>query len=187
MSTLNFAFPARWEIIHGRIVKPTPRSWLSSEVANRVRDELLSYGSETDTGRPRSAMTFHLPISADRTLARRPAVAFISYDRWPADRALPYQGEPAEVVPDLLIEVASPNDKAEELLIKAYEYLEAGARLVWLVFPALRIVHAYESADSLRRFKLGEELDGGTVLPGFRVPMANLFPPVTDFFIPDDE
>ena len=132
-------------------------------------------------------MMFHVPFPADLTRNRRPDVAFIGYDRWPANLPLPYKGEPAEVVPDLIVEVASPNDKAEELLSKAYEYLEAGARLVWLVYPALKIVHAYESPDSFRRFKVQDELDGGTVLPSFRVPMSSLFPEVTDFEVPDDE
>jgi Uma2 family endonuclease len=135
-------------------------------------------------------MMFHLPTSSDETRNRRPDVAFITFDRWPADRALPYRGEPADVVPELVVEIASPNDKVEELLTKAYEFLEAGVRgvrLVWLVFPGLKVIHAYESVDALRPFKLKDELDGGTVLQSFRVPMSALFPPVTDFFVPDDE
>jgi Uma2 family endonuclease len=179
--------PDRYEVIDGDIVETPPMSWFASEVANLIRDEIGAYARSSARGRCRNDMMFHVPITEDPGRNRRPDIAFISYDRWPADQPLPYRGEPAEVVPDLLVEVASPNDKAEELLSKTYEFLEAGVRLVWVVFPGLRVVHAYESVDSLRRFKLGEDLDGGSVLPGFRVPMANLFPPVTDFFVPDDE
>ena len=118
---------------------------------------------------------------------RRPDIAFISFERWPQDRVLPYKDEPADVVPDVMVEVASPNDKAEELQSKVYEYLEAGARLVWIAFPALRVIYSYESPDHVRQYKTDDELDGGTVLPGFRVPMAKLFPEVTDFHVPSDE
>jgi Uma2 family endonuclease len=179
--------PERYEVINGEIVEALPTSWCASEVANLIRDEVAAYAKASHSGRCRNDMMFHVPFPADPTRNRRPDIAFITFDRWPADRALPYRGEPADVVPDLMVEVASPNDKAEELLSKEFEYLEAGARLVWLAYPALGVDYAYESSDSLRRFKIGEELDGGSVLPGFHVPMANLFPTVTDFDVPSDE
>jgi Uma2 family endonuclease len=179
--------PDRYEVINGEIVEVPPMSCFASEVANRIRDELVVYSRTSRNGRARMDMMFHVPFPADETRNRRPDVAFISFDRWPEGRPLPYRGEPAEVVPDLIVEVASPNDKAEDLLSKTMEYLEAGARLIWIVYPALRITYAYESPDALRRFKIGEDLDGGSVLPDFRVPMASLFPPVIGFDIPSDE
>ena len=179
--------PERYEVINGEIVEAPPMSWFAAEVANRIHDELGVYLKSNPIGRVRMDMMFHVPISSDPGRNRRPDVAFIRFDRWPAERIIPYRGEPAEVIPDLVVEVASPNDKADALLMKAYEFLEAGVRLVWLVFPGVRVVHAYESPDSLRRFKGTDELDGGTILPGFRVQMSSLFPPVTDVGLPDDE
>jgi Uma2 family endonuclease len=172
--------PDRYEVINGEVVELPPMSGFASEVANRIQNELVMYGRTSKFGRPRMDMLFRIPLAADRTRNRAPDVAFISFDHWPADRPLPYRGNPVDVVPDLMVEVASPTDEAEDLLAKAHEYLEAGSRLVWLVYPRLRVLHAYESPTRFRIFTAGDELDGGTVLPDFRVPMAQFFPPVTD-------
>ena len=172
--------PDRYEVVNGEIVELPPMSGLSSEVANRIQNELVVYGRASRLGRPRIDMLFRLPLPADQARNRRPDVAFICFDRWAADRPFPYRKNPVDVVPDLMVEVASPNDEAEDLLAKAYEYFEAGVRLVWLVYPRLRVVHAYESSTTFRVFTVADELDGGSVLPGFRVPMVQLFPAMTD-------
>ena len=172
--------PDRYEVVNGEVVELPPMSGFAAEVANRIRDELTAYGRSSRLGRPRMDMLFRIPLAADRSRNRVPDVAFIGFDRWPADRPLPYRGNPVDVVPDLMVEVASPTDEAEDLLAKAHEYLEAGARLVWLVYPRLRNLYAYESPTTFRVFTAADDLEGGNVLPGFRVPMAQLFPPVTD-------
>jgi Uma2 family endonuclease len=170
--------PDRYEVINGEVVEMPPVSSFACEVANRIQNHLVVYGLNTRLGRPRMDMMFHVPFPADPTRNRRPDVVFISFDRWPESRPLPYRGEPMEVVPELIVEVASPNDEAEDLLSKAHEYLEAGAKLVWLVYPRLRVIHAYESPTKPRVFTAPEELDGGTVLPDFRVRVDQLFPPM---------
>jgi Uma2 family endonuclease len=170
--------PDRYEVVNGEIVELPPMSTFSAEVANRIQNHLVVYGLSSRLGRPRMDMLFHVPLPADQSRNRRPDVTFISFDRWPADRALPYRGDPADVIPELVVEVASPTDEAEALLAKAHEYLEAGVLLVWLVYPRLRVLYAYESAIRFRVFTATDDLDGGDVLPGFRVPMAQLFPPM---------
>jgi Uma2 family endonuclease len=90
---------------------------------------------------------------------------------------MPYRGNPVDVVPDLTVEVASPTDTVEDFLAKAHEYLLAGVRLVWVVYPRLRQLHAHTSPTaSPRIFTDTDTLDSGDVLPGFSVPMAGLFP-----------
>jgi Uma2 family endonuclease len=179
--------PDRYEVINGEIVEVPPMSWFASEVANRLRDELGAFAQSSSSGRSRSDMLFHVPFPEDPTRNRRPDVAFISYDRWPRNRALPYRGNAADVVPDLIVEVASPTDEAEELLIKVNQYLEAGVRLVWVVYPKLHILDAYESKNKPHRFFEEDELTGGPVLPGFKVAMSTLFPEFTGGESPDEE
>lgn len=172
--------PDRYEVIDGEIVEKPPMSALSAEVANRIHDELGAYARTSKQGRARMDMLFEIPLSADKTRNRSPDVAFISFDRWPENRPMPYRGNPVDVVPDLMVEVASPNDEAEDLLAKAFEYLEAGARLVWMVYPLLRVVYAFESRPNQRQFFENDELDGGAILPDFRVAMATLFPAIAE-------
>ncbi len=179
--------PERYEVINGEVVEAPPMSWTFLGGCQSHPRRTRAYARASATGRCRNDMLFHVPLPNDPTRNRRPDIAFISYDRWPSDRPLSYRGNPIDVVPDLIVEVTSPTDEAEDLLTKAFQYLASGVRLVWLVYPALRVTYAYESRDALRVFKIGDELDGGTVLPGFRVAMAKLFPEVTDFHVPSDE
>jgi Uma2 family endonuclease len=85
---------------------------------------------------------------------------------------------PWDVVPDLAVEVISPSDLVYDLIQKIAEYFEAGVRLVWVVYPPQRLVYVYESLTRARILTVADELEGGAVLPGFRLPVANLFPEV---------
>ena len=169
--------PDHYDVVNGRVVGFPPMSGYASEVANRVRDELTYFGKTTGRGRTRNDMLFRLPLPEDQDRKREPDAAFITYERWPINRTMPYRGNPVDVVPDLVLEVASPTDAAEELHEKVKDYLRAGVRLAWLVYPRLRYLYAYSQVDSPPRFyRESDTLDGGETLPGFSVPMANLFP-----------
>ena len=105
---------------------------------------------------------------------RRPDVAFVSYQRWPHSRKIPRT--PAwEVTPDLAVEVVSPSNEAGKVLAKVREYFRAGVQVVWVVWPATEEVYVYESPTRIRVLERTDELEGGTLLPGFRLPVATLF------------
>jgi len=172
--------PDQYELIDGEVVEVQPMGVYSAEVANRLHDELNYYSRQTRLGRARMDMIFRLPLRQDTNRNRKPDLAFISFMRWPLDRVLPYSGNFADAVPELMIEVVSPTDKAEEILDRAFEYLHAGARLAWIIYPAVRTIHAYTSRNlSPRAFSEDSILDAGDLLPGFSVPVTVLFPPVT--------
>ena len=83
------------------------------------------------------------------------------------------------MVPDIAAEVVSPTGLAEDLLAKVREYLRGGVRLVWVVYPGVKEVHAYwPGANAIRVYAAGDELDAGDILPGFRTSVGPLFPPV---------
>ncbi|HEX8204273.1 MAG TPA: Uma2 family endonuclease, partial [Isosphaeraceae bacterium] len=108
-------------------------------------------------------------------LQRRPDVAFVSDERWPRRRAVPEEEAAWNVIPDLAVEVVSPTDRDEAGLAKVREYFQAGVRLVWKVYPRERVVHVYESFTTIRVRTRADDLDGGEVVPGFRLPLATLF------------
>lgn len=179
--------PEGCELIDGIAVEPEPMSAYAAAVANRLHTWLAIHAEQTGRGQAFMDMFFRVPLREDRYRVRKPDTAFVSFDRWPADRPISYRGNPLPVVPDLMVEVASPTDEAEELLGKAYQYLRAGARLVWIVFPANRSLFAYTAPTAVRAFSDGDALDGGDVLPDFRLPMTTLFPPVVDLPEPKDD
>jgi len=81
------------------------------------------------------------------------------------------------LAPDVAAEVISPHDLYYAVDAKVQEYLDAGIRLVWVINPSSRTVSVYRSGGEAPS-RLGEraELDGEDVLPGFRCPIAELFP-----------
>lgn len=103
---------------------------------------------------------------------RVPDVSFVSQGRVP-ESGLPEGFWPS--APDLAVEVVSPSDRADEVRRRVRDYLEAGTRLVWLVWPRQRSVTVYAADGAVRELGEGDELDGGAVLPGFRVRVAELF------------
>lgn len=106
-------------------------------------------------------------------LVRIPDVSFISWDKLP-NRALPPEPIP-DLVPDLAIEVLSAGNTADEMRRKLREYFKVGVRLVWLIDPATRTAEVYTGARKKTAITAAESLDGGTVLPGFRLNLQKLF------------
>lgn len=166
---------ALYEVIDGLRVELPPMSILAARVATRIHDALHAYSQQHRMGESVVETLLRMPHVPRQ---RRPDVAFVSYDRWPADRPIDSDESAWDVVPDVAVEVVSPSDLAEGLLEKVLEYLRAGVRLVWVVYPRLQIIHAYESPSKIREYSTSDELDGGEVLPGFRRPVASLFPPM---------
>jgi Uma2 family endonuclease len=118
-------------------------------------------------------MLFRLPLPEGN--CRRPDVAFVSSERVRAS-TLSLADEAWSVVPDLAVEVLGPGDLAECVAARIADFFRAGVLVVWVVSPQLRLVHVYESLTQVRGLQGGCELEGGTVLPGFRLPLAELFP-----------
>jgi len=80
-----------------------------------------------------------------------------------------------ELAPDLVVEVLSPSDRAGETLAKIGDWLEAGARLVWVIDPERRIARVYRPDGTEATIKEDEHLDGEDVLPGFTCSLAGIF------------
>ncbi len=106
-------------------------------------------------------------------LVRIPDVAFISWDHLP-NRKRPKEPIP-ELAPDLAVEVLSRSNTKPEMNRKLGEYFAAGVRLVWIVDPRKRTARAYTALNQSVLIKEGQSLDGGAVLPGFVLPLDELF------------
>ncbi|HSV15695.1 MAG TPA: Uma2 family endonuclease [Tepidisphaeraceae bacterium] len=103
---------------------------------------------------------------------RMPDVAFISLKRLPSGIAT----EPiAPIAPELAVEVLSASNTPQEMKRKRREYFNSGVQLLWLVDPNLRTIDVYTAPENPVRRQVTDALDGGVVLPGFSVPVADLF------------
>jgi len=79
------------------------------------------------------------------------------------------------MVPDLAVEVVSESNSAREVIQKVVDYLRGGSRLVWVVYPDVKQVHVYTDLTSARILTELAELDGGDLVPGFRLSLTELF------------
>jgi Uma2 family endonuclease len=106
-------------------------------------------------------------------LIRIPDVCFVSWDQLPT-REVPSEPIP-DLAPDLAVEILSEGNTKGEMARKLKDYFLAGVRLVWYVYPDKRTVEVYTAPDQCTRLDINDTLDGGDVLPGFRLPLKKLF------------
>jgi Uma2 family endonuclease len=111
-------------------------------------------------------------LTAEPDTVRGPDVSFVARTRLTPGRRYPGYWEGA---PDLAVEVVSPNDSAEDVRVKVAEYLAAGTRLVWVVFPRTQTVTIYRANGTVEERSIGQTLDGEDVVPGFSLPVADIF------------
>ncbi len=111
-------------------------------------------------------------LERDPDTVLAPDLAFVRADRLvpddPGDGYMPYP-------PDLVVEIASPSDSRPALRRKAARYFAAGVPYVWLVEASPRTVSQLGADGSERVWRDAEILDGDDVLPGFRLPVADIF------------
>ena len=100
-------------------------------------------------------------------LIRAPDVSFISWNQFP-DHELPAEAI-FNVYPELAVEILSPTNTENEMARKRSEYFAAGARLVWIMNSEAVTVQVWTSPVDCSVHTIDDVLDGGDVLPGFRV------------------
>lgn len=161
-----------YEVVNGQRRELPPMGAYENWIAGWLVQLLGPYVTTHRLGRVLPETLFLLDRSAD--LQRRPDVAFVSYGTWPQDRQVPNTSA-WSIIPDLAVEVVSPTNTATEVVEKLADYFRAGVKLVWVIYPSHRQVYVYDSPITPRVQVIGQELDGGTVIPGFRLRLTTLF------------
>jgi Uma2 family endonuclease len=142
------------------------------QIASLLHGFLFLFLHQNKLGQAVIEMIFRIDTAKD--LQRRPDVAFVSRSRWALDREVP-DSSAWDVVPDLVIEVISPTNAAVGVQAKIEEYFDAGVSAVWVIYPRQQRIHIYGSPTKIQVLQLGDELDGGDLLPGFKLPLRALF------------
>ena len=161
-----------YEIVDGQVVEEPPLGAWEGYVATTIGYLLNGFVRPNQLGRVAGEVLFIL--RAEPLLQRRPDVAFVSAVRSPLTHRFK-RGAAWDVIPDLAVEVVSPSDTAAEVQAKVAEYLGVGVRLVWVVYPDQEEVYVYESPRVVRIFGREDTVDGGAVLPGFAMSVAEVF------------
>ncbi len=145
-------------INHGRTVIKA-----SVQLGNFIMPRQLGTLVGSDTG---------IWLERDPDTVREPDIAYISAEKMPLDADIPGY---SEVVPDLVVEVRSPNNSLREIREKALMWLDFGVHLLWVAHPETRTVDVYGIGSSVLTLTEDDTLDGGEVLPGFSCPVRDIF------------
>jgi Uma2 family endonuclease len=163
----------RFEWINGHLREKPPMGAKANRVGTIVVRHLDAFAEEHKLGLVfAEGCGYHQIFPGDPQKLRKPDASFIPRGRLPNDR--PPDG-PVTVPPDLEVEVVSANDEAEEIDHRVADYLAAGVKLLWIVYPATRSVWVVRRDGSAARLTEAQDLSGEDVLPGFTLPIRNLF------------
>ncbi len=156
------------ELIDGEIVEKMP-SFSPSKTSMRIGRFIGNFVDDKDLGYVTGeAGGYVMPVSGN---VYNPDVGYISKARLSEEPE-----REAPLPPDLAVEVKSPTDSKRAMRRKAEKYLENGTQIVWLVFPDEREIEVYSLSDEdVRTVGIDGILDGASVLPGFTLPVANIF------------
>ena len=161
------------ELVEGRLIEMSKPgrihgltvTRLTVRIANHVDAKNLGEVSAGDAGFVLERNPF------GRDTVRGLDIAFVSNERAPGELDNSWY----ESGPDLAVEVISPSNKTADTHLKVQQLLNAGARLVWLVYPETRTVTAHTPAGATT-LNENDTLSGGDVLPGFQLPVSDIFP-----------
>jgi Uma2 family endonuclease len=157
------------ELIDGVLVEKA-MGFRESLLASWIVHRLWAFAAENDLGIVLGADS---PYRLRLGLIRLPDVSFIGWTHMPGDEA---PDEPvSKIIPDLAIEVLSKSNTPAEIELKLDHYFEAGVRLAWVIDPKKQKAQVYTSRSRTQEIGIEGELSGGRILPGFRLPLKDIF------------
>ena len=160
----------RYELVRGELRKMAPAGSEHGDISADIHGSLHPYVRANNLGKTRIAEPgFILERAPDSV--RAPDIAFVRRERIEAiGRTTRYWPE----APDLAIEVISPNDRYSEVNEKVADWLAAGTRMVVVANPRNRTVNVH-TPDNTTTLTMGDTLDGGDVVPGWQMPLTDIF------------
>ena len=159
------------ELIDGRLVEKPAMSMESSIITSKVNHFMRGFADPRGLGEVMGEQTTYRCFNHSPNQVRRPDVSFIAKHRLKPDM---YRGHVREV-PDLVAEVISANDEAEDVESRIDDFLRAGVPLIWVIYAISRKARVYRDGEPAGELRGDGVLEGEPVLPGFRLSLADLF------------
>jgi len=157
------------ELIDGVLVEK-PMGFKESSITTVIVQHICNFLDEDDLG---IAFCPDAPIRVKPGRIRFPDTGFISWKHFPNEE-FP-EDKISDVMADLAIEVLSESNTEKEMELKLDDYFASGASLVWIVDPETETVAVYTSRHNKKTLSINDALEGGKVLPGFKLPIKKLF------------
>ncbi len=161
----------RLELVNGEVHALAPAFGDHGDTVGALHILLGHYVRQRRLGKLYAAETGFL-LSRNPDTVRAPDIAFIQTSRVTPEAHAPMWNP---IIPDLVVEVVSSNDRPSLVVDKARMWLDAGVRLVWVVYPVGHQVVAYRPGQPEMRLGETDALDGFDVVPGFTLPISEIF------------
>ena len=161
----------RYELIEGEIVEMAAVGGKHGEIAQTIASEIYLYLKTNPIGKVLAAETGFYTRGDDKTV-RAPDAAFIRSE------SIPEEGIPTgylNIVPALVVEVVSPNDRATQVEQKIQEWLDFEVQIVWVIYPDARRVFVYCQDANPAILRESDTITGGDVLSDFALPVNLIF------------
>ena len=160
----------RYELVEGELRQMPPPGRRHAWIIAKLIKALLLYMDTHPLGEVYAEFGYLLAENPDTVLA--PDVSFLRQERLEgADLERTYWVG----APDLAVEVVSPSDRYSEVNEKVARWLAAGARLVWVIDPRRQQIAVHRGPNTVTNLTVADRLDGGEVLPGWSLPVRDLF------------
>ncbi len=162
----------RYELSDGELIVTPSASYFHNEIRDELSSRLRAFAKSRQLG----DVTTETDVRLGGDVVRRPDVAFIRAGRLDG---VDLDCVPLPLAPDLIIEIVSQNDRADDLLLKVSQYLRSGVRAVWLMYPKTRLAYRYilgKLEPEVRAAATEERFEEPELLPGFSLPLADVLP-----------
>ena len=159
------------ELVRGELVEQMPPGLRHNKIMGLVTHLLMSFVLPRSLGTVLPGDTGVIVERGPDTV-RGPDVAFYSAERMRLDDDIPGY---AELPPDLVIEIRSPNDSLPYMMERAEMWLAHGVPLVWNLVPEAQSVDVYQPDSETVSLTRDDVITGGDVLPGFSSRVSDLF------------
>jgi Uma2 family endonuclease len=159
----------RHELNAGELITMPPPKSLHSRVVRKLLKLLEAFLDKSQSGEAFAEAGFVL--SREPLTVRQPDISVLGKERIQSTRDDDY----FEGAPNLAVEIVSPSDSAQDLQLKVDQYIWAGSKQVWVLYPKSRRVHVFYAGGATTMLDETQTLTGGELLPEFSVKVAELF------------
>jgi Uma2 family endonuclease len=155
---------AIYELDEGELLMEPSPAVRHNLIRQRIAFKLMQFVDSKHLGIVLEEMDFRLTSDT----VRNPDVAFVTAEHV---RTIDLDRSPVEGAPALAVEVVSPGNSAQDMAKKTQQYLRAGCRSVWIVYPSLRQVEIH-SASGIRQVREPGNLSDAELLSGFSISIS---------------
>jgi Uma2 family endonuclease len=160
----------RYELSNGKLIVTPSASHFHNKIRDRVTVRIYAFPELENYGE----VTSETDVKLVGEVVRRPDVAFIRKERL---EGVDVDQSPLPIAPDLVIEIISKNDRADDLMLKVSQYLQAATKAVWLMYPNTRLAYRYVTGKrepEVRSADAGEKFEEPGLLPGFSILLSDI-------------